>query len=51
MLGASAVASPGGTGEFDKDIRLGVLNDKPGLDSAEALVHRACELVKLTKRK
>jgi len=51
MLGASAVASPGGSGEFDKNTRLGVLNDKPGLDSAEFFIHRARELAKLTRKK
>jgi len=43
-LGASAVASPGGSGEFVKGVRLGVALDEPGLRSGEAIMARALEL-------
>lgn len=48
-LGASAVASPGGTGLFDPAVRLGVEVDEPGLRSGEAIVDRAIEVMKLLK--
>ncbi len=43
-LGASAVASRHGEGLFEKDVRLGVLEDSAGLKSGEMLVKRAVEL-------
>lgn len=49
-LGASAVASPMGSGAFDKNIRLGAMNDIPGLHSASAMMNRALELATLLKR-
>jgi multimeric flavodoxin WrbA len=50
ILGASAVSSNHGEGTFDPSIRLGVEKDKPGLDSADQIMRRAIELVKLVKR-
>jgi hypothetical protein len=49
-LGASAVASTQGSGEFDPSIRLGITQDKLGLDSGKAIMERSIELVKLIKR-
>lgn len=49
-LGASAVSSPNGTGEFDENIRLGVKDDKYGLSSASIVMSRAIELAELVKR-
>lgn len=49
-LGASAVASPGGTGLFDKDIRHGVQKDAAGLHSASAMMKRAVELATLVRK-
>ena len=48
-LGASAVASPGGTGLFDKDIRHGIEKDAAGLHSASAMMKRAVELATLVR--
>ena len=44
-MGASAVASRHGEGEFDPSVRIGILEDQAGLDSGKALVSRALELV------
>jgi multimeric flavodoxin WrbA len=49
-LGASAVASIRGSGNFDPSIRLGISEDDLGLESARAMMERAVELVKLIKR-
>lgn len=49
-LGASAVASPYGSGMFDKEIRLGIERDNPGLHSASAMMNRAVELSTILKR-
>jgi len=49
-LGASAVSSEHGEGRFDPSIRLGVEKDKPGLDSAEQIMKRAIEVVRLVKK-
>lgn len=49
-LGASAVASRNGTGEFDPSVRLGIEEDAAGLDSAEQIMKRAVELVKIIKQ-
>jgi hypothetical protein len=49
-MGASAVASPGGSGKFVKDVRLGVKLDEPGLRSGEAIMARAVELLELVRR-
>lgn len=43
-LGASAVASRNGAGDFDPSVRLGVENDGPGLDSARHIMKRALDL-------
>jgi multimeric flavodoxin WrbA len=49
-LGASAVASINGSGDFDPSVRLGIDQDELGLDSAKAIMERAVELVRLVKR-
>ncbi|MBP7735549.1 MAG: flavodoxin family protein [Spirochaetes bacterium] len=49
-LGASAVASPNGTGLFDKEIRHGVEQDLAGLHSAAAMMKRAVELARIIKK-
>ncbi|QTA91267.1 flavodoxin family protein [Desulfonema magnum] len=49
-LGASAVASKNGAGVFDPSVRLGIEEDAPGLDSANQIMKRAVELVKLIKK-
>ncbi len=49
-LGASAVASPNGTGLFEKDIRHGVEKDLAGLHSATAMMKRAVELARIIKK-
>ena len=46
-LGASAYASPGGSGDFDPQVTLGIENDEPGLQSARLIMRRALELAKL----
>ena len=43
-MGASAVASKHGEGEFDRAIRVGVMEDQAGIKSARALLERAIEL-------
>jgi len=49
-LGASAVASPGGTGLFDREIRHGIEKDAAGLHSASAMMKRAVELATLVRK-
>ncbi|MFW9995968.1 MAG: flavodoxin family protein [Candidatus Odinarchaeota archaeon] len=49
-LGASAVASPNGSGKFDRNSRLGVRQDELGLQSAAATMERAIELATLINR-
>jgi multimeric flavodoxin WrbA len=49
-MGASAVASIHGGGKFDPSIRLGINEDKVGLDSADAVLSRALELAELISR-
>lgn len=49
-LGAAAVASRHGEGEFDRSIRLGVDEDQAGKPSAQAHIQRALELLNLIKR-
>jgi len=44
--GAPAVASRGGTGVFERDIRLGVLEDEFAQRSMELLVHRMIRVAK-----
>ena len=48
-LGASAVASAGGSGVFDKNIRLGIEKDAAGLHTAAKMVERAVELANILK--
>lgn len=45
-LGASALSSRHGNGIFEKDLRLGVAEDEPGLESGRKLVKRAVNLAK-----
>jgi multimeric flavodoxin WrbA len=47
-LGASAVASREGTGEFDPACAPGVDNDEAGMASSRLIMRRALELAKLT---
>jgi len=46
-LGAAAVASAHGEGRFDPATRLGIMADRAGLQSGEAIMRRAIELVGL----
>lgn len=46
-LGAAAVASRYGEGEFDRSVRIGIDEDKAGQESAKAHLKRALELVNL----
>ena len=46
-MGASAVASSHGEGQFDSSVRIGILEDQAGLDSGKAILSRALELVEL----
>jgi len=46
-LGASAYASPQGSGDFDLQVTLGIENDELGLQSARLIMRRAMELAKL----
>jgi len=48
-LGASAVSSRHGEGQFEREVRLGVLNDKAGLKSGEMLIKRAIEVATAMK--
>ncbi len=48
-LGASALSSHNGHGQFQKDIRVGVMDDEVGLKSGEMLVKRAVEIAGLMK--
>jgi multimeric flavodoxin WrbA len=50
-LGASALASAHGSGEFDPAVRLGIGHDDAGLVSAKAIMERALELAGLLKGK
>jgi multimeric flavodoxin WrbA len=49
-LGASAYASPEGSGDFDPQVTLGIENDDLGLQSARLIMRRAIELAKLIKK-
>lgn len=49
-MGVSAVSSTGKGGRFDTAVRLGVLEDDAGLTSVGAVLDRAVELLRLTKR-
>ncbi|MEN6621837.1 MAG: flavodoxin family protein [Smithella sp.] len=48
-LGASAYASPQGSGDFDPNVTLGIENDEMGLQSARLIMRRAIQLAKLIK--
>ena len=48
-LGASVVSSRDGHGIFEKDIKLGILEDKAGLKSGEMIIKRAVEVSKSLK--
>jgi len=50
-LGASAVASIGGAGEFDPAVRTGIEKDEWGLRSAAAVMERAVELARLVRKR
>ncbi|MCP4135956.1 MAG: flavodoxin family protein [bacterium] len=45
-LGASAVASTGGTGSIPEETRHGILEDKAGLKSGEVIITRAIDLAR-----
>ncbi len=49
-LGASAYASPLGSGDFDPQVKLGIENDELGLQSARLIMRRALELVRLVQK-
>lgn len=49
-LGASALASREGIGDFDPSVRLGATEDEAGLYSARVIMERAIELAGLLKR-
>jgi multimeric flavodoxin WrbA len=49
-LGASAVSSRHGGGEFDRSVRIGIQEDQAGLESANALLSRALELAALINK-
>jgi multimeric flavodoxin WrbA len=49
-LGASAVASPQGSGIMDKNVHLGIKHDPMGLHSGSAMMNRALELSTILKR-
>jgi multimeric flavodoxin WrbA len=51
FLGASAVSSENGSGEFDPGIRIGIEKDKIGLQSIRAIMNRALELTAIIKNK
>lgn len=48
-LGASAYASPQGSGDFDPNVTLGIENDEMGLQSARLIMRRAVQLAKLVR--
>ena len=47
--GAAGLASEGGMGKFDRNIKLGVLNDEFGLRSARATGKRVAEVAGIVK--
>jgi multimeric flavodoxin WrbA len=49
-LGASAVASRHGEGQFDRAVRIGINDDQAGLESAKSHLSRALELLELMKK-
>ncbi len=46
-LGASVFASRDGSGDFDRQVALGIENDELGMTSARLIMRRAIELTKL----
>lgn len=50
LIGASAVASPGGSAGFDPSIRIGIENDEVGLQTTKPIMERALELASIMKR-
>ncbi len=48
-LGASVVSSRYGEGIFKKEVRLGILEDKAGIKSAEMIIKRAIDVSKSLK--
>ncbi|MDD5169499.1 MAG: flavodoxin family protein [Syntrophales bacterium] len=50
LLGASALASRQGSGDFDTSVRLGIENDELGLQSARFIMRRAVELATLVRK-
>ena len=46
-LGASVLSSRHGHGIFEKNVKLGILEDKAGLESAEMIIKRAVEVSKI----
>jgi multimeric flavodoxin WrbA len=49
-LGASAISSLYGSGEFDPAVALGIDNDELGMKSARLIMRRALELAKLVRK-
>ena len=49
-MGAAAVASKHGEGNFDPSIRIGIKEDEAGLKSADASLSRALELAELIRK-
>lgn len=47
--GACGVTSPGGEGEFDPKVKLGILQDKYGLQSARSMGKKLAEITKIVK--
>ena len=49
-FGAPALSSQGGTGQFDPDRKLGVLEDEFGIKTMESLVERVIQVAKKLNR-
>ncbi|MFO7570905.1 MAG: flavodoxin family protein [Smithellaceae bacterium] len=49
-LGASAYASPEGSGNFDPQVKLGIQHDDAGLLSSRLMMRRALELARLIRK-
>lgn len=50
LLGASAVASPMGSAEFDPAIRIGIEKDEVGLQTMGPIMNRALDLAAIMKK-
>lgn len=48
-LGAGAVSSKGGTGQFERENRLGVLDDEYGIETGKKTLRRAVLLARIIK--